>query len=286
MKRLFAAFALFVAACASGKPAETRLPPPAVRLYAMDCGRIDMPDVDALADDGSMRGVAAARVDPCYLVRHPRGDLIWDTGLPETIADMPDGLNTPPPYVAHFTVSGKLPAYLGELGMRPADIEYLALSHRHFDHSGNANVFAGATWIVNTTERDAMFSDAGRASPFFSRYADLEHIRTIRIEGDSPYDVFGDGSVVIYQAPGHTEGHAVLLVKTAQSGAVILSGDLWQLPESRARRLVPRSNFNREMTLASMDMVEALAVREHARIIRQHVTADFESLPRIPNALE
>lgn len=275
---------LLLAACTP--PAPKPPPAPAVRLYAMDCGRIDMPDADAFADDGSMKGVAQTLSDPCYLVRHPKGDLIWDTGLPDTIADMPEGLTTPPPFAAHFTVPKKLPAYLAVLGLTPADIEFVSFSHLHFDHTGNANLFAGATWIVDKDERDAMFADAARKGEDFARYKDLETARTILIEGAAMQDVFGDGTVVIHQAPGHTPGHTVLLVKTAKSGAVLLSGDMWHLATSREKRLVPRFNFSRDMTIASMDTVEALAKAENARIVRQHVPADFESLPKFPAALE
>ena len=100
------------------------------------------------------------------------------------------------------------------------------------------------------------------------------------------YDVFGDKSVVIYKAPGHTPGHTVLLVRTKRSGAVILAGDMWHIAESRVARRVPRFNFNREQTLKSMDLVENLAADTKAKVIREHVPEDFDTLPVFPKALK
>ncbi len=258
---------------------------PAIKLYAMDCGDFAFPDVDSFADDGSMKGVARKFVDPCYLIRHPSGDLIWDTGVPEGIADSPNGVDPKGDWV-HIVVKKKLSAQLGELGLKPADIKYVSFSHMHFDHTGNGNLFAGSTWIVDADERDAMFSDDARKADDFAGYSALEKSRTELIEGDATRDVFGDGSVVIHQAPGHTPGHTVLMVKLAKSGPVLLTGDMWHLLESREKRLVPSFNFSRDQTLASMDKVEALAKETGARVIRQHVPEDFAALPSFPTALE
>ena len=155
----------------------------------------------------------------------------------------------------------------------------------HFDHTGNGNLFASSTWIVDADERKAMFSDKARAGEDFAGYSALENAKTVLIEGDASHDVFADGSVVIHQAPGHTPGHTVLLVQLPQTGPLLLSGDLWHLRESRERRLVPSFNVDREQTLASMDKVEALASATGARIVRQHVVEDLAILPAFPQPL-
>lgn len=286
MKTLLIGAALAaLAACAPKVEAPAAPPAPAVKLYAMNCGQIAYTDVDGFADDGSMKGVAETLIDPCYLIRHPSGDLLWDSGLPEVLADAPDGFS-PKGMSARMTMAKKLTAQLAELGLTPADIEFVSFSHLHADHTGNGNLFAGATWIVDKDERDAMFAPARRTAEDFAYYSALETAKTTLIEGDASHDVFGDGTVVVHQAPGHTPGHTVLLVKTANTGSVLLTGDLWHLAASREKRLVPRFNVDRAQTLASMDKVEALATASGARIIRQHVAADFASLPAFPAALE
>jgi glyoxylase-like metal-dependent hydrolase (beta-lactamase superfamily II) len=75
------------------------------------------------------------------------------------------------------------------------------------------------------------------------------------------------------------------LVRLPSAGPVLLTGDMWHMRESREQRLVPAFNVDRAQTIASMDKVEALATETSARIVRQHVPEDFDSLPRFPAAL-
>ena len=119
----------------------------------------------------------------------------------------------------------------------------------------------------------------------FAAYSALETSKTVLIEGDAIHDVFGDGSVTIHQTPGHTPGHTVLLVRLRKAGSVLLTGDMWHIAESRAARRVPRFNVDRAESLRSMDKIEALAVANKARVILEHVPADFDALPKFPKAL-
>jgi glyoxylase-like metal-dependent hydrolase (beta-lactamase superfamily II) len=275
-----------VAALSACTPPAAQDAAPAVQIYAMECGRIAFADTAPFADDGAFNGVARDFVDPCYLIRHPEGDLVWDLGFPDAVSDMPDGLHIAQ-LNAQVTMPVTLASQLEQLGLTPADVEYISISHSHFDHVGNAAMFAPtATWIVDADERAYMFRDEARAdAESFAMVAPLEGAETVLIEGDARHDVFGDGSVVIIQAPGHTPGHTVLLVRTANSGNVLLTGDMFHMAESRAQRTVPSFNVDRDQTLASMDLVESIAAEENARVVRQHVAEDFEALPRFPEAL-
>ena len=260
---------------------------PDVKLYAMDCGHAAFADTDMFADDGSFKGVARTLADPCYLIRHPSGDLIWDTGFTEAIADMANATLNLTDMGAVVTMPHKLSAQLQELDLTPSDIEFVSFSHAHADHTGNGNLFAHSTWIVDPDERAYMFRPEARAdTQSFGFYNQLENAQTRTIDGDADFDVFGDGSVVIVQAPGHTPGHTILRVNLRHAGTVLLTGDMWHLAESRERRTVPRFNRDRAQTLASMDKVEALATSTSARVIRQHVQEDFDALPRFPQALD
>ncbi len=104
------------------------------------------------------------------------------------------------------------------------------------------------------------------------------------IDGD--YDVFGDGSVRILKAPGHTPGHQVLMLKLKKSGTVLLSGDLNHVRENRRHRRVPPFNTDRADSLASIDRIEAILKNTKGRLVIQHDERDFKALPGFPKYLD
>jgi N-acyl homoserine lactone hydrolase len=245
---------------------------PPVRLYILDGGLIRDYDASDLSDDGAYNGRLIDLPTPCFLIRHPGGDLMWESGVSRTRTDLE----------VEVAFGATLEEQVAKLSLTPAEI-VLTLSHGHWDHSGNAGLFADAAWIVNPAERAAMFNDESRATPAMDDYGALESAETHLITDD--HDVFGDGSVQIIQSPGHTPGHTVLLLRLADAGPILLSGDLWHLAESRRERRVPPFNTDKAATLASMDKVEALVAETGARVVIQHEVADIAALPRFPDYL-
>jgi N-acyl homoserine lactone hydrolase len=273
---LFLSVAL--SACAQPKPKSTA----DVRLYPLECGEVRVLELDIFSDGGEYKGQQRDLAVSCYLIRHPQGDLLWDTGLPDSISQQSDGVTE-----GAFTISvpRTLASQLAELGVAPNDIEYLALSHSHFDHTGNANDYASSTWVSDPAERTWMYSeDAKTRGAEAETYSKLAQSRTIDVTED--LDLFGDGSVTLVRTPGHTPGHLVLMVSLSNSGPVLLSGDLYHMRESREHRRVPRFNVDRDQTLTSMEKFEALAKQTNARVIIQHDVNDIALLPKFPAYLD
>jgi len=277
------------AACSQGEaPAEpsaqgTEAAAEGLRLYTFDCGRINMLDLSLFTQGDEYDGRTNKASVMCFLIRHPKGDLLWDAGVPAAIHDAgAEGITSGPFKV---TLPATIESQLGDLGLTVGDIDYFAPSHSHFDHIGDANRFAGATFLVDKDERAYMFRDEARADEqMFPLYSALEDAETVEFDGD--HDVFGDGRVTILDMPGHTPGHKSLLVKLENAGPVLLSGDLYHLDESRERRLVPKFNSDVEATLASMDRFEEIAEETGARVVIQHVMEDYEGLPHPPEYLD
>jgi len=253
-----------------------------VRLYALDCGHASFKDMAMFSDTGEYDGKPGEIADPCFVIRHPKGVLLWDTGLGDKFAATKEGVDVMPGL--HVTVSITLIEQLHSLALSPKDVSYVAFSHFHFDHTGNANAFPDSVWILNKAELGAALSTAPPAGVAPETFSGYKTAKTQMIDGD--YDVFGDGSVRILRAPGHTAGHQVLELKLQKAGTVILSGDLYHLRANREFSRVPMMNLSRADTLASMERIERIVKNTKAHLIVQHDPQDFQALPKFPADLD
>jgi glyoxylase-like metal-dependent hydrolase (beta-lactamase superfamily II) len=249
---------------------QTARPPQSLRLYVFDCGTLHNSD----AARYRFKREELATLDmsvACFLVAHPKGTLVWDTGAVPDDTWKPTGTPTTQHIVLQdsqqrdVTVVKPLKGQLAELRYSPLDITYLVLSHYHYDHTANANEFPGARWLVRQVEREAMFAEKAPGTTQPSTYSALRNSKTIILDTDE-HDVFGDGSVVIKSAPGHTPGHQVLYLKLARTGGIVLSGDLYHYPEERKLDRVPTFDFNEEQTRASRVMIEAFLKQKGAQL--------------------
>ncbi len=142
-------------------------------------------------------------------------------------------------------------------------IKYLALSHTHPDHTGNANLFTAATLYMQEPEYDAAFGpDAAKYNFNPATYDKLRGNPVVKLHGD--HDVFSDGSVVIKSTPGHTIGHQALLVRLPKTGPVLLSGDLVHFEDNWVNKRVPARNFDREQSLRTMEAIGAFLAETKA----------------------
>jgi glyoxylase-like metal-dependent hydrolase (beta-lactamase superfamily II) len=252
-----------------------------VRLYTLNCGRIEINDVGFFTDSGKPVGHGATLADACYLIKHPKGTLLWDTGFEESMSKHKDGVANP---IGRTFVDVPLHEQLAALSLTPADITYVSFSHLHGDHVGNAAMFDKSTWLVNRAEIAAATKTPPAPGLSAEVAATVPKVKSKLLDGDE--DVFGDGTVRILQTPGHTAGHQSLQLKLAKAGTVILSGDLAHSRENWEKHVVPAFNANRDETLASMKRIEDLLASTKGRFIVQHSKEDFDGMPKFPAYLE
>ena len=291
MKNLF--FIVFLVALAvsckqqskavAANTVETEATIPEIKLYALDGGTVQVNQLQLFAQDDTYEGQSAVFADAFYIIEHPKGTLMWDAGLPESLVNLPE------PYTdssGAFTVSRKdsVEAQLASIGLSVDDIDFLALSHTHFDHSGHAEKIANATWLVQEKEYDFVMSDEVKTSNADVHNAVNDITKVKKLNGD--HDVFGDGTVVIKSMPGHTPGHQVLYVDLATHGPLLLSGDLYHFYENREHKRIPIFNYDVKQTLESMEKFETFAVEKGAKVYLQHSKTDFESMPKAPKYLK
>jgi N-acyl homoserine lactone hydrolase len=250
----------------ASRPAKAQSAAPGLRLYVMDGGSIiiDAPEKFGLTREQVKNSNMSC---PVYLIVHPRGTLLFDTGLGDRYAGRPFNeavLGDPPelpPLASFVLVTKTVKSQLDAIGYPPSKIDYLALSHPHVDHIGNTNDFAGSTFLVHQGDYDMMFGPGVKVNP---AYAALKNSKTKIIEGD--YDVFGDGTVVLKFTPGHTPGHQSLYLKLARTGSVVLSGDLYHYPEDLTLNAMPDREKGPGVTEASRKALDAFLKQAGAQL--------------------
>jgi glyoxylase-like metal-dependent hydrolase (beta-lactamase superfamily II) len=242
------------------------------KLYVIDCGWAHAADQSRWSP-GVNVGVPIDVSDNCYLIHHTSGVyLLWDTGITDKVAAMPGGLgggNAP----LTWHRSKTLIAALAEIGVKPEDVKYVAVSHFHPDHTGNVDEFPAATLVIQGAEWDAAM--ALPTKPFSADHP------AMKLAGDK--DLFGDGSVTILSTPGHTPGHESLLVHLPKTGYVVLSGDVAHFQSNWDNRRVPGFNFDKDKTLASMERVAQIMKDKNAQLWINHDKPSSDARIHEPN---
>ena len=245
------------------------------RLYVIDCGWAQAAD-QSLWSPGVNVGAPIDFSNNCYLIHHSaEGYLLWDTGITDQLAALPNGQYVPPTRQTWHR-GQTLVASLAAIGVKPADVRYVAISHAHPDHIGNVDEFPDATVIIQRAEWE--YAMALPRKPFSA-----EH-RAEPIEGDK--DLFADGSVRIISTPGHTPGHQSVLIKLEKEGTVLLTGDAVHFKDNWDSRRVPAFNADKGQTLASMLRIADLLAKEHAKLWINHDKPSSDARRHAPEFYE
>ena len=265
----------------AGLLAQTRPAVQTLRMYVFENGNIRGLDTK-LFNFAPEEIKQPDFVNVSYLIVHPKGTLQFDTGGVPDSHFKGDGA---PVTEGVMSASKPLVPQIAAAGYKPSEITYLVMSHYHSDHTGNANEFANATWIVQKADRDYMLQDKPEGIIQPATYSALRKAKT-RILNNEDLDVFGDGAVRVISAPGHTPGHQVLFVRLPKRGPVVLAGDLYHYPEERTTGRVPTFEFNAEQSRAARAKIEGLLKQTGAQLWIEHDIATHEKLPKPPQYVE
>ena len=270
---LFLLLAISIVSCKKIEKKEEATKPE-VKLYQLAGGSILVKNLEVFSQDTTYTGQTKQFANAYYVISHPKGNLMWDAGLPEQLVT-PEPYNEPSGVYA-IRRPDSLVNQLKSIGFKIEDFKYLAMSHSHFDHTGHANLMKDATWIVQENEYNSVAGDSAKVKN--PAVAALKNVQ--KIKGD--FDVFGDGTVVIKYTPGHTIGHQALYVEVAGlEKPVLLTGDLYHFEENRVNKGVPSFNYDVKQTLESMESFEAFAKEKNAEVIIQHSPIAFEKLEKL-----
>lgn len=272
MQRILAKLTLVACAIALGVTRAPAQAAPTVTLTRMSCGT-NAPPTDVAArfsDTFAWPSLMVQLTFSCYLVRHGDDYLVWDTGNPVGTA-----ANAPKTSIVDL---------LKQVNVAPAQVKFVAISHYHGDHTGQVGTLPQATLLIGKGDWDALndpksaaAASAANFSPWISGGSKVEPQA-----GDK--DVFGDGTVVMLNMPGHTPGHHSLLVRLKEMGPVLITGDLSHFRENYESNGVPTFNTDRAASVASIDRFKKIAANLKATVIIQHDARDVSKLPTFPAA--
>jgi len=245
-----------------------------VRLFAFTCGWLEGSlDLFLAGEQGRIRVPV-----PSYLIEHPRGRAVFDSGLhPHTQTSPGERLGfLAEIFHVDYAPGEELEARLASVQADPQRIDFLVNSHLHFDHAGGNAQIPNARWVLQKREWDtARDPERAAASGFDAADWDLGH-DVLAVDGE--YDLFGDGSVVCLPTWGHTPGHQSLRVRL-ESGDVLLSGDACYLRRSLDELLLPRLVYDADEMRASMRRLRDLRARG-ARIFFGHDPDFWAAVPQ------
>lgn len=243
-----------------------------VRLVPLECGWLES-DVSGLMEGGTGR----ARLPiPSWLVLHPSGTLLFDTGLhPDLQHDTARIGSLAEVFTVEFAPGQELSARLHQRDVDPTGVDVVVYSHLHFDHCGGTSLVPEARLVVQRAEWEAAHHPKLIAHDVYNPDDfDLGHdVQLI----DGRHDVFGDGSVVCLPTPGHTAGHQSLLVGL-DSGPVVLTGDCIYFREQLETMRTPPFGADRDQQRRSMRQLAELESGGH-RLLFGHDRRQWEALP-------
>ena len=255
----------------------------AEKLFRLDCGR-SLANDESVWTPGENVGRSIEFSSTCWLIKHGKEWLLWDTGVPESALNNPKGWSTLPKLIVYHldrTLTGQLAA----IGLKKTDIAYVALSHTHGDHIGNVRLFPNSSVLMQRAEYEWISSPNGQNDNVNQLKAlarkllgTPKHLELL--DGDT--DVFGDGSVILVSTPGHTPGSQSLLVHLKNSGFIILSGDVVHLEVNFEHDTVPSLNTDKTASVASMERVKRMMATYNAQLFINHDKAQTDTLKLLP----
>ncbi len=247
-----------------------------MRVFAMTCGWLTGSMGNFLAGESGRLRVPI----PCFLIDHPKGRVLFDSGLhPAAQSDPAARLGLAAKvFEVEYRAGEDVASRLAALAVDPGTIRYLVNSHLHFDHTGGNATIPNAQLVVQRPEWQAGHdADLVRKNFYDPKDYDTGH-DVLLIDG--AHDLFGDGRVVCLPTYGHTPGHQSLQVRL-DSGAIVLTADACYLRRTLEELHLPSVVYDQRGMMASLHRLRALRDRA-VRIFYGHDPDFWASVPQAP----
>lgn len=254
-----------------------------LQVFSMPCGFLEFDTT--LFFPNREKGKKFIIPVPSYLITHPQGNVVFDTGVHCQAINDPAGRlgEVSRMFVSHTKPGEEIVSQLAKFNLAPKDVKYVINSHFHFDHCGGNEFFPDSTIFVQKNEMHAARDRELRKKALFDP-KDFDHKLNYR-EVDGELDIFGDGSLVIIPTHGHTPGHQSLCVQVTKGSQVVLTGDACYTKANMDEDLLPSVAYDEAEMYRSLGKLRDLRDKKGATIIYGHDPDQWKEIPHAPNAL-
>jgi len=261
-----------------------------VKLYMFECGILKSQKHLFTAGRGILEPFECPV--PFFLIEHPKGRVLFDTGNALEVARNPLkhwGEAMVAAYGPVMREDQYVVNQLAKLDISPASITHVIFSHLHLDHAGGCGEFPNAVYIVQRAEMEYAYTpDFFMKAAYIRADFDKPELNWLLLEGkeEDPFDIFGDGTLKTIMTPGHTPGHQSLLVNLEKSGPMLLTGDSAYTEENINEDVLPGLACSMVDCVKSVKKMRNLRRTLGAQIITGHDPIGWAKLKHAPQYYE
>jgi N-acyl homoserine lactone hydrolase len=188
---------------------------------------------------------------PSYLIDHPKGRALFDTGMGVRFRRALADALPPNKFGLQWFEGQEISARLKSIDVDPASINWIINSHLHIDHCGGNALLPNATMVVQAREMDVARNNP---EPGLYEAVDFDTGQPVKaINGE--HDLFGDGSVRIIPTYGHTPGHQSVIVRLPK-GDVMLAGDCCYTEKNLDRMILPKATTDVDAGMRTLEFLQ------------------------------
>jgi N-acyl homoserine lactone hydrolase len=243
-------------------------PPAGMKLFAIRSGA--MQSRAAFAYRGGRFGEERSFAMGGILVRHPRGDLLFDAGFGRNVDEHVKGSPLLLRSLTKYSKETPVADQLAAAGIDPHHLAGIVLTHAHWDHTSGIDDMRDVPVLLPQKELDFIRSGDSKSGLIRSfgslPYKVYDFPSGPYLAFEQSYDMFGDGSVVLVPAGGHTPGSIIAFVTLPEGARYALVGDIvWQtegveIPAERpwlARRMADEDETQVRTIVVRLHMLKA-----------------------------